>query len=61
MAEVVQGRNVFRAIALLPEGHGDTPLRPGAEGVARVEVGETTWLAWAVGDAWMSLRRLLWM
>jgi multidrug resistance efflux pump len=61
MAEVVQGRNVFRAIALLPEGHGDTPLRPGAEGVARVEVGETTWLAWAVGDAWMSMRRLLWM
>ena len=60
MAEVVQGRNVFRAIALMPEGSGEAPLRPGAEGVARVVVGETTWLAWAFGDAWMALRRVAW-
>jgi hypothetical protein len=61
MAEVVQGRNVFRAIALLPEGTGEGPLRPGAEGVARVEVGETTWLAWALRDAWTALRRVAWL
>jgi len=61
MAEVVQGRNVFRAIALLPEGTGEVPLRPGAEGVARVEVGATTWLAWALRDPWTALRRLLWV
>jgi multidrug resistance efflux pump len=61
MAEVVQGRNVFRAIAVLPEGQGDAPLRAGAEGVARVEVGETTWLAWALRDAWTALRRFLWL
>jgi hypothetical protein len=61
MAEVVQGRNVFRAIAVLPEAAADAPLRPGAEGVARVEVGETTWLAWIMRDAWTALRRLAWI
>jgi hypothetical protein len=60
MAEVVQGRNVFRAVAVLPDGVGEDALRPGAEGVARVEVGETTWLAWAFRDAWTALRRLAW-
>jgi len=62
MAEVVQGRNVFRAIALLQQPAGEEAgLRAGAEGVARVEVGETTWLAWALRDAWTALRRLAWL
>lgn len=61
MAEVVQGRNVFRAIAVLPEAPAEAPLRPGAEGVARIVVGETTWLAWIFRDAWTALRRFAWV
>jgi biotin carboxyl carrier protein len=59
MAEFVQGRNVFRAIARL-----DTPdaaLRPGMEGWARVETGRTTWGAWLVREPVLWVRRWLWI
>jgi hypothetical protein len=29
--------------------------------VARIVVGETTWLAWIFRDAWTALRRFAWM
>src|SRR5690606_4574056 len=40
VAEVVDGRNVFRARATLEGGAGLEWLRPGMEGVARAHVGE---------------------
>ena len=63
MAEIVQGRNVFRAVAILDTaGSQETAaLRPGAEGVARVGVGETTWLAWVLRDPLLAVRRWLWI
>lgn len=61
MAEIVQGRNVFRAVAVLDDPAAVSTLRPGAEGVARVEVGETTWLAWALRDPIIAVRRWLWL
>lgn len=44
MARAVEGRNVFDVEATLADGAG--PLRPGLEGVARVQVGRRP-LAWA--------------
>jgi multidrug resistance efflux pump len=60
MAEIAQGRNVFRAIAVFASDRPDM-LRPGAEGVARVTVGETTWLNWIFRDAVLAVRRWLWV
>jgi hypothetical protein len=62
MAEIVQNRNVFRAIASIedPAGTGAV-LRPGAEGLTRVEVGTTNWLAWALAEPLLAIRRWLWL
>jgi multidrug efflux pump subunit AcrA (membrane-fusion protein) len=60
MAEVVDGRNVFRVVATLrDEDAGD--LRPGMEGWARVETGRTTWLAALLRDPVRWVRRRLWI
>ena len=60
MAEVVEGRNVFRVVATLSdEDAGD--LRPGMEGWARVETGRTTWLAALLRDPVRWLRRRFWI
>jgi multidrug efflux pump subunit AcrA (membrane-fusion protein) len=60
MAEVVEGRNVFRVIARIGEGE-DVALRPGMEGWARIETGRTTWLAAMLRDPVRWVRRLFWM
>jgi hypothetical protein len=59
MAELVDGRNVFRVIARLEDTQQDG-LRPGMEGWARIETGRTTWLAWLLRDPVRWLRRQLW-
>jgi biotin carboxyl carrier protein len=59
MAEFVQGRNVFRAIARFDAD--DPALRPGMEGWARIETGETTWGAWLLREPVLWLRRWLWI
>jgi hypothetical protein len=63
IAEIVQGRNVFRAIATLETSSEQAPelLRPGAEGLARVTIGETTWLRWIFRDPVLLVRRWLWI
>lgn len=60
MAEVIEGRNVFRVIARLsgPEQDG---LRPGMEGWARIKTGRTTWLAALLRDPVRWVRRRLWI
>jgi hypothetical protein len=60
MAEVVDGRNVFRVVAALREEDA-AGLRPGMEGWARVEVGRTTWLAALLRDPVRWVRRRLWI
>jgi len=60
MAEVVQGRNVFRVIAELDQT-AQAELRPGMEGWARIETGRTTWLFWLVRDPVRWMRRMLWV
>lgn len=59
--ELVQGRNVVRAIATLGDGTDITGLRAGTEGRARIEAGRTTWLFWAIGDVIRSVRSRLWI
>ena len=59
MAEVVQGRNAFLVVAQLEPD--DAPLRPGSEGVARIETGKTTWLVALLRQPVRYLRRLLWI
>ncbi len=59
MAEVVQGRNAFLVVAQLEPD--DAPLRPGSEGVARIETGQTTWLVALLRQPVRYLRRLLWI
>ncbi len=59
MAEVVDGRNVFRVVARLTEAEV-ADLRPGMEGWARIETGRTTWLAALVRDPVRWLRRRFW-
>jgi hypothetical protein len=59
MAEFVQGRNVFRAVARLDAP--DPALRPGMEGWARIETGRTTWGAWLLREPVLWLRRWLWI
>lgn len=59
MAEFVEGRNVFRAIARLEEP--DAALRPGMEGWARIEVGRTNWWGWALREPIRWVRRALWV
>jgi hypothetical protein len=44
MAEVVNGRNIFRVYAKL-DASAEVELRGGMEGWARISVGTTTWLA----------------
>jgi hypothetical protein len=60
MAELVDGRNVFRVIARLEDTQQDG-LRPGMEGWARIETGRTTWLAWLLRDPVRWLRRQFWV
>lgn len=60
MAELVDGRNVFRVIARLEDTQQDG-LRPGMEGWARIETGRTTWLAWLLRDPMHWLRRQFWV
>jgi hypothetical protein len=60
MAEVVEGRNVFRVIARIGEGE-DVALRPGMEGWARIETGRTTWLAAMLRDPVRWVRRMFWI
>lgn len=60
MAEVVEGRNVFRVIARIEDGSaGD--LRPGMEGWAHIVTGRTTWLMSLVRDPVRWLRRRFWI
>jgi hypothetical protein len=59
MAELVDGRNVFRVIARLEDTQQEG-LRPGMEGWARIETGRTTWLAWLLRDPVRWLRRQFW-
>nr|WP_314073342.1 HlyD family efflux transporter periplasmic adaptor subunit [uncultured Roseococcus sp.] len=59
--EVVQGRNVVRAIVELDPGNDLAMLRAGTEGSARVEAGRSTWLYWAVGDLVRAIRGKLWI
>ncbi len=61
MAEMVQGRNVFRAVAEAESPEALAGLRPGMEGQARITVGRTTWLLWALGDAVRAVRARLWL
>lgn len=58
-AEVVQGRNAFVVVARLDKN--DAPLHPGSEGVARIETGQTTWLAALLREPVRYVRRLLWV
>lgn len=60
MAEVVEGRNVFRVVARL-DGAEAAELRPGMEGWAHIETGRTTWLAALLRDPVRRLRRWLWL
>lgn len=60
MAEVVEGRNVFRVVAHLAEPE-EAELRPGMEGWARIETGRTTWLAALLRDPVRWVRRRLWI
>lgn len=60
MAEVVEGRNVFRVVATL-EDSGAEGLRPGMEGWARIETGPSTMLAWLLRDPVRWVRRRLWI
>lgn len=59
MAELVDGRNVFRVIARLEDTQQEG-LRPGMEGWARIETGRTTWLFWLLRDPVRWLRRQFW-
>jgi multidrug efflux pump subunit AcrA (membrane-fusion protein) len=59
MAEVVDGRNVFRVVARLTDAEvGD--LRPGMEGWARIETHRTSWLAAVLHDPVRWVRRRFW-
>jgi hypothetical protein len=60
MAEVVQGRNVFRVITTL-EGAEQEGLRPGMEGWARIETAPSSWLAWLLRDPVRWVRRQVWV
>jgi hypothetical protein len=60
LAEIVQGRNVFRVIAELDTA-AQAGLRPGMEGWARIETGRTTWLLWLTRDPVRWVRRQLWV
>ncbi len=60
MAEPLQGRNIFRVIARLEPGEA-ADLRPGMEGWALIETGETTWLGWLLHDPVRWVRRQFWI
>nr|WP_246521979.1 HlyD family efflux transporter periplasmic adaptor subunit [Neoroseomonas terrae] len=60
MAEVVDGRNVFRVVARITESDV-TEFRPGMEGWARIETGQTTWLAALLRDPVRWVKRRLWV
>lgn len=60
MAEVVEGRNVFRVIARIEDAQDDD-LRPGMEGWARIETGRTTWLMALLRDPIRWVRRRFWI
>lgn len=60
MAEVIGGRNVFRIVARLAD-NDDASLRPGMEGWARIETGQTTWLASLLRDPIRWVRRIFWV
>lgn len=60
MAEVVQGRNVFRVITVLEEPE-QAGLRPGMEGWARVETAPSSWLGWLLRDPVRWVRRQFWI
>ena len=60
MAELVQGRNVFRVIARI-EDPSVADLRPGMEGWARIETGRTTWLMWLLRDPLRWAQRRFWI
>jgi hypothetical protein len=62
MAEVVDGRNVFRVIArIAPADAATGTLRPGMEGWARIETGQTTWLMSILADPVRWVRRRFWI
>lgn len=61
MAEMVQNRNVFRAVAVAESPEALAGLRAGMEGQARITVGRTSWLLWALGDAVRAVRARLWI
>lgn len=60
MAEVVQGRNVFRVITTL-DGAEQDGLRPGMEGWARIETAPSSWLMWLLRDPVRWVRRQFWI
>ncbi len=60
MAEVVQGRNVFRVITTL-DAEAQDGLRPGMEGWARIETAPSSWLAWLLRDPVRWIRRQFWI
>ena len=60
MAELVEGRNVFRVIARIDDGSVQD-LRPGMEGWARIETGRTTWLMALLRDPIRWFRRRFWI
>lgn len=60
MAETVAGRNAFRVIARF-EGTPPARWRPGMEGMARVEAGQTSWGASILREPVLAVRRWLWV
>lgn len=60
MAEVVGGRNVFRVYARLDHPQAED-LRPGMEGWAKIDVGQTTWLGALLRDPLRWVGRHLWL
>lgn len=61
MTEMVQGRNVVRALAKLQTTEDSGWMKPGMEGQARIEVGQTSVLMWAVGDLVRLMRARFWI
>ena len=58
-AEVVQQRNSFLVVARLDLDA--SPLRPGSEGVARIETGTTTWLWSLLRQPVRYIRQIFWI
>ena len=61
IAEVIDGRNVFRTRVRIDEAGAATWLRPGVEGVAKADVGEAPVIWVWTRDAVAWVRMKLWL